>query len=285
MVSKEKKTPSVYNYETMPAWLTAVIESKKLHQKSFSIRLLAKQLKIKSPSLITMVLRGERQPSIELVHKIAAYLKMPAAETTFLEALVGLQRAANVNEQTRYMNDIRKMRPSSTKIAYRMDMIEMMTKWYAVVILEMTQLTDFQENIKKIKQQIGAVVTEDMVADAIKGLKKHKLVEADATGTIRKVADFIRSTVNIPSLAIRSFHKQVLLRAHAAIDAQSIDERYFTTLTIAIPQHKIKLAGELMSRFRDDFMAEMTGDLQAPDEIYHLSMQFFRATEKPISNS
>ena len=74
-------------------------------------------------------------------------------------------------------------------------------------------------------------------------------------------------------------------QAHAAIDAQSIDERYFTTLTIAIPQNKIKLAGELMSRFRDEFMAEMTGDLQPPDEIYHLSMQFFRATEKPIRKS
>jgi uncharacterized protein (TIGR02147 family) len=182
-----------------------------------------------------------------------------------------------------FMQDIRKMRPSSTKIAYRMDVIEMMTKWYAIVILEMTRLADFQENIKKIKNQIGSVVSEEMVEEAIKGLKKHKLVEADNEGTIRKVADFIRSTVNIPSLAIRSFHKQVLLRAHAAIDSQSIDERYFTTLTIAIPQSKIKLAGELMSRFRDEFMAEMTGDMQTPEEIYHLSMQFFRATEKTIS--
>lgn len=75
------------------------------------------QLQVDSAVKSHMVLRGERQPSIELVHKIAAYLKMPAAETTFLEALVGLQRAANVIEQTRYMNDIRKMRPSSTKIA------------------------------------------------------------------------------------------------------------------------------------------------------------------------
>ena len=285
MASKEKKIPSVYDFDTMPAWLAAVLENKKEQQKSFSIRLLAKQLKIKSPSLITMVLRGERQPSIELVHKIATYLKITATETKFLEALVGLQRAANVSEQTRYMNDILKMRPSSTKIAYRMDAIEMMTKWYAVVILEMTWLKNFEENVKKIKEQIGAIVTEEMVDEAIKGLKKHNLVEVDSKGTIRKVADLIRSTVNIPSLAIRSFHKQVLLRAHAAIDAQSIDERYFTTLTIAIPQSKIKHAGELMSRFRDEFMAEMTGDQQVPEEIYHLSMQFFRATEKPISKN
>ncbi len=177
-----------------------------------------------------------------------------------------------------FMQDIRKMRTSSTKIAYRMDVIEMMTKWHAIVILEMTRLADFQENIKKIKNQIGSVVSE-----AIKGLKKHKLVETYNAGTIRKVADLIRSTVNIPSLAILSFHKQVILRAHATIDSQSIDERYFTTLTIAIPQSKIKLAGELMSRFRDEFMAEMTGDMQTPEEIYHLSMQFFRATEKTIS--
>ena len=283
MASKEKTIPSVYDFDTMPAWLAAVLESKKQHQKTFSIRLLAKQLKIKSPSLITMVLRGERQPSIELVHKIAAYLKLSATETKFLEALVGLQRAVNVSEQTRYTTSIRRMRPSSTKITYRMDAIEMMTKWYAVVILEMTWLKDFEENIKKIKEQIGSIVTEEMVAEAIAGLKKHNLVEVDSKGTIRKVADLIRSTVNIPSLAIRSFHKQVLLRAHAAIDTQSIDERYYTTLTIAIPQSKIKLAGTLMSRFRDEFMAEMTGDKLQPEEIYHLSMQFFRATEKPIS--
>ena len=265
MASKEKTIPSVYDFDTMPAWLAAVLESKKQHQKTFSIRLLAKQLKIKSPSLITMVLRGERQPSIELVHKIAAYLKLSATETKFLEALVGLQRAVNVSEQTRYTTSIRRMRPSSTKITYRMDAIEMMTKWYAVVILEMTWLKDFEENIKKIKEQIGSIVTEEMVAEAIAGLKKHNLVEVDSKGTIRKVADLIRSTVNIPSLAIRSFHKQVLLRAHAAIDTQSIDERYYTTLTIAIPQSKIKLAGTLMSRFRDEFMAEMTGDKLQPE--------------------
>lgn len=283
MAEEQKSPPSIYAFDTLPAWLAAVIEYKRSLQKSYSIRLLAKQLKIKSPSLLTMILRNERQPTTELAHKLSMYLKLPAPEARFLDALVGLQRAANVDEQSRFANDIKKMRPSSTRINYRMDAIEMMTRWYAIVILEMTRLADFKESPKTIKDQLGSVVTEDMVEASLKALKKHKLVKPDKSGVIRKAADVIRSTVNIPSLAIRSFHKQVLTRAHTAIDTQSIEERYFTALTIAIPRSKIKNAGELMSRFRDEFMAEMTGDQQPPEEIYHLSMQFFRATEKPIS--
>jgi uncharacterized protein (TIGR02147 family) len=282
MSKQSKELPSVYEYDTLPAWLAAVIERKKNQQKSFSIRQLARQLKIKAPSALTMVMRGERQPSPELAHKVATWLRLPKAEADFLEALVALQRASNVEEQSRIAATIRKLRPS-THINYRMDAIEMMTRWYAIVILEMTRLADFQDNVKKIKTQLGTVVTEDMVEAALKALKKHKLVKADRNGVIRKAADVLRSTVNIPSLAIRSFHKQVLLRAHTAIDQQAIDERYFTSLTIAIPRSKIKIAGELISRFRDQFMAEMTGDEQTPEEIYHLAVQFFRATENSIS--
>jgi hypothetical protein len=82
---------------------------------------------------------------------------------------------------------------------------------------------------------------------------------------------------------VRSFHKQVLQRAHTAVDRQSLSERFFTAMTVSVPRAKIATARKLITQFREEFWRAMNTEGDAPpDEVYHLAVQFFRSTENPI---
>jgi len=276
------KRGEIYSFSSFGAFFADYVKTRKGRDK-LTYGTLARRLKLKSPSLLAMIARGERQPTPTMLHRLAEFMALTPAERLYADALVGFERAKDIDEQLRCARELKRLKPMSSELVLELDALEMIAKWYAVVILEMTKLPGFRADPAWISQRLGTTVSADMVRDALSTLERGQLTQTAPGGRLRKVADIVRSTVNIPATAIRSFHKQVLLRAHQAIDRQEVSERYFTTLTLAVPRAKIPLAGSLIGQFRDDFMTSMGDVNETADEIYHLAVQFFRATDQAVS--
>jgi hypothetical protein len=83
-----------------------------------------------------------------------------------------------------------------------------------------------------------------------------------------------------PSAAIKSFHSQILRKAQEALVVQPVEEREFGCLTVAIDTADLPLFKKLIRDFRKSFDASAEARRRNRNELYSLSMQFFRVSEK-----
>jgi len=94
----------------------------------------------------------------------------------------------------------------------------------------------------------------------------------------------LRTPSNTPSEAIRRFHGQILDKAKAAIEGQSLEEREFSTLIFRVDSRQMETLkselGALRRRFRDEAIASSANAKHRPDQVYAFSFQLFRLSAK-----
>jgi hypothetical protein len=67
--------------------------------------------------------------------------------------------------------------------------------------------------------------------------------------------------------------------APQAIESQSVDEREFQSFASSVPRAKLKLAKEMIRKFRTQFDEAMSSE--PGDDVYQMNIHFFRLTEHP----
>ena len=74
------KAISIYDYETYTSFLDDYCCTRKSHDRNFSMRWLSKRAKIKSPTLLRMILAGERKATLDTVTKLNEAMKLNPRE-------------------------------------------------------------------------------------------------------------------------------------------------------------------------------------------------------------
>lgn len=90
--------------------------------------------------------------------------------------------------------------------------------------------------------------------------------------------DSVISEQAVPGDAVKKFHRQILEKAAAALAFQSSDERYGISHMMPVRVKSVDRAKKLIQKFRLDFAKEIS-DQEGGEEIYGLSLQFFRLTQ------
>ena len=77
-------------------------------------------------------------------------LKLNDEETKYLKILVLSDNAKSEDEKNIYLEILSDMRPEQNTVQLADDQFRVISEWYHLPILEMTQLTDFQNNAEFI---------------------------------------------------------------------------------------------------------------------------------------
>src|SRR5690606_15721387 len=86
---------------------------------------------------------------------------------------------------------------------------------------------------------------------------------------------------DIPSDAIRSFHKQHLSKALVAMDAADPSVRNVCGITFAGDKSKIEEANAMIDRFNRELMAFMESG-EKKDGLYHLTVGMIRLDKESL---
>jgi len=106
----------------------------------------------------------------------------------------------------------------------------------------------------------------------------HGLIRRTAAGVLLPVSKSVRTSDDIVDLSLRKCYEENLDLAKNALNEREIDERDFSTITMAIDPAKMSIAKERIRRFQDELSDLMeTGNRS---EVYRLSMQLFPLTQK-----
>lgn len=251
------------------------LENRCANNPRYSLRSFARDLKI-SPARLSDVLSGRYGLSRAAAFDIAKVIGLNAQETEFFCNQVDSQHARSKQQREAALALVQDRTAHYRTLS--LDGFHVISDWYHYAILELSLTKDFQSDSAWIARALG--INQLVVKSAIERLLRlDLLVEKD--GFWRAAEDFTASTDGIPSEAIRKFHKQILTKALAAIELQSIAERDLTSMVMAIDSRQLDAAKAEIKKFRRGFDAKF-GASQSKDRVYCLSIQFFNLQEKSL---
>jgi uncharacterized protein (TIGR02147 family) len=232
-----------------------------------------------SPSRLCQVLKGKQGLSKAAAVSICHKLGFTPEETHHFTCLVDASDARSKKDRARAEAALAELVQSQVQFkTLPEDAFQVISEWHYYALKELLRTNNFKYDTDWIAKRLG--ISRYEVEVAIEKLQK--------LGFVRVLGDRMESTEtatttthNVPSRALRLFHKSILNKAIDAIDFQAVNERDITSLTIPVAKRDLPIYQEEIKKFRRQFCS--LAEARPPgekDEVYNLSVQFFRLTEK-----
>jgi transcriptional regulator with XRE-family HTH domain len=244
---------------TFPEILRNELNQRRAKNPRYSLRAFAQTLGI-SPSFLSKILAGKKSLGENTFLKLASRLSLPEDSVENLRSsLPGFKLAAL----------------SFTSL--EADQFQSISDWHHYAILEAFTLHDSVATPEWMAEKLNISVAKAQAA--MDRLRRLGYLKKDSKGNWDHHVDNHTTThLPTPTLACREHERQVLQLALLALDQIPVTERDQSSMTLAIPQSRLKEAQKRIDEFRRD----MTALLQRRgkrDSIYHLSVSFY-----PITN-
>ena len=274
--SAMRNEPSQETYRTI---LAEKLEDRCSKNPRYSLRSFARDLHL-APARLSDILRGRYGLSREAAQKIAHCLRMTEAETRRFCDLVESQHARNPKAR----RDAALRLESASETPYQqltLDGFQVISDWVHFAILELCLVEGFQSNFDWIAKQLG--ISVHVAKAAIERMQRLDLIE-EKEGKLLPTDGFTASPNDIPSDAIKKFHRQILEKALLALDFQTVEERDISTMILALDQREIPEAKKYIKDFRRNFDKKF-GKATTKNSVYCLAIQLFGLQEtKKIMN-
>lgn len=269
--------PSIYSFNDFAAFLQATIEEKKLQRSTFSLRNFSKRIGLRAPSLLSMVLSGERQPSPALLQKICLELRLSKKDTNYALALVAFHRAKTPSQKAYLAEQLVALKPKRMSLLLELHQLRLFSNWCYAALLLLPELEDFNPEPTWISKRLGGHLAPSEVKKELMMLAEIGIISLNTDGSYRRINAHTESPGNVSIEIVRQWHKQMLSHAKDAIDQQTIEERFIVGTSLTFHPDKMIEAQEYLDDVRKEFRNRFSEGVT--HEIYHLGIQFFRLTE------
>ena len=248
------------------------LASRRARDASYSSRAFAQDLGL-SPSMLCRVLQGSKQISTETALRLAA--RMPWSQrkrAEFISAVRDRQDPLGVSvtrakrSQTAARTD--SANPKAGESLLGIDAFATVAGWEHAALLELFRIPGIQGRVNELAQLLRLPAAQ--VREALERLARLELVESDGKIWRRRTLQHLR-VPDVPSEAIRAFHKAMLDKAWDAIDCVSPDARDVSGVAVATSPERIAGAKALVAKFRRDMFSYLE-DCE-PSVIYHVAVQ------------
>jgi uncharacterized protein (TIGR02147 family) len=227
-------------------------------------------------------MKGHKGLSVDSGTAIAQRLGLDLTETRFFCDLITAQHARTAAARTMAATRVQGASAMKDYTVLKDDEFSFIGYWYHLAILELIGHTTHL-SVEEIanKLQLKTILVEE----AMDRLHRLKLVETGADGTVTKIVAGVTTTSNIPSEAIRSHHQQLIEKSIEALSTQDVQERDFTSITVAFDRSRVGEAKALIERFKNEFLVLTEASGKAKPDVYALGIQLFNLTHASLRAS
>ena len=242
---------------------------------SYSLRAYARDLDV-PPSKLSEVLRKCCGLSAQSASAIIPKLKLSDQESEFFILSVEAEHSRSIVRKQQARNHLQQFHIMTGFTDLDLEKFKIISDWYHNALLELMNLHHFESNTEWMADQLGLDL-ETTVA-ALNRLEKFNLISRDS----KKWTVCHDNTVvdgKTPSREIREYHSQVLEKAVASIEDQSMSERDISSVTLAIDESDFPKVQKKIQEFRRGLAHELASST-SKNRIYNLSVQFFPLSKK-----
>lgn len=253
-------------------------ELRKMLESDETLKTLSERLALKSPSLLSMVANGKRLPSEALLEKLFVVWKTGAKERKFLRLQLKLEKKHQKGKEAlSLMQEIKKLNPPSAFYKLKLKQIESVRDWHVLVVRALANNPDFNADPQWISARLRNKISPKQARAALGLLIDRGLLAQDEkTGKVTVCQDYVETTHEMPSEAIRQHHRGMLTRALEALNEQSVSERLFNSITLNFKPEDLELAKKRIVDFNRAFHEEFGHN--DSDTVYQLNIQLFSHT-------
>lgn len=255
---------------SVSALLSSQMEMRKQKNASYSLRAFARDLGL-SPSHLSEVLRGSEGLSEKKAEEVAKRLRLKQNDTRLLLDLILAEKGRTQVIRDRAKERIDKYQNLERKRRLKEDEFRFIADWYHAAIVELLVLKDFPRTTSAVAEYLRIPLAA--ADDALKRLERLRLVRLDSGGKWAPQNSTSVVFSEVPSAAIRKFHRQVLEKAIESVIHGKIDERSMSAAIVALPE---SAAAEMNERMKEMVLEICARYENSPKErLYAVAIQFF----------
>lgn len=242
-------------------WLREIYLSRRQNNETYSLRAFARHTGL-APGSLSEVFAGRRRLTWNTALKIADNLNLtPSERRTFLGRVSMECSPGKGTGQT------------GREVQLDEDAFEAVARWPHYAVLSLLETRGFRSDPRWIGRRLGLDPVE--VRRILERLKRLALIE-ERDGRWVPCQDWVTTTHDVPSSALRTAHHGMLDRAAEALEEVEVELRDITYVTMAIDPDKLPLAKQLIKQFRRT-MVEML-ECGSQREVYNLNIQLIPLT-------
>src|SRR3989338_3476205 len=236
----------IYSYSNYREFLKDMYNELKTENPAFSYRYFSKRAGFASPNFLKLVMDEKRNLTPESIHKFSEGLKLGKKERQFFELLVYYNQTEEAKQKQHYYQQILEF-PEYRKVHhFEKEQYAYLSQWYYPAILELIQLSNFQEDPKFADNNVGNQVSIREAKEALDVLLEIGFMKRNEGGNLVPAHPHLTTGEEARSLASFSFHEQVLEKAKVALNQQKSEEREFAAITMALNKKQLNRIKEMI---------------------------------------
>ncbi|WP_374079569.1 TIGR02147 family protein [Bdellovibrio bacteriovorus] len=227
---------------------------------SYSLRAFSRSLGMDS-STVSAILKGKRPLTIKTAQKIVEGLNI--TNPVEAQALIMSTFAKEESETV----------PNYSELA--MESAEAISSWQHFAILALLEIKDFKGQERAISERLN--IPFGIVSECLNRLEKLGLIEK-RDQIWQLTGKNMATPSQVPSAALRKGHRQFIEKALQSLEADPVDVRDISGITMAISKARLTEAKVMIQDFRRRLSTYMEEGKR--DAVYRLNIQLFPLSQE-----
>jgi uncharacterized protein (TIGR02147 family) len=259
-------SPFIFSSHT--EYLKAIRDSYGERKRPIPLKAWAQRLGYRTARSLELILSGDRLPSEDMLRRIQKDLKLSEYEYKYFQMMVQKEKRLRKNKSVIELEEeMALLRPQRLEARYiSNEIFRRVSEWYPLVIRQLGMTTKFKNDISWIAKKLRGKVTTAQIHAA--------LAEWQGLAYDRRS---LYTNEDIPSDAVRTFHKKMLQKAIEAVDEVEVDNREYISLTIRGSKKDLPALKKKLREVRDQLNQDSNrGD---ETEVFQVCIAFFPHTD------
>jgi uncharacterized protein (TIGR02147 family) len=272
--------PDIFQYTDYRLFLRDYFEQSKRNNPVFSHQYFARRAGIKSSGFMLHVIKGQRNLTIAVLHKVAHAIGMDASQTGFFELLVHFNQAREQRDKDYYLQQLMEKRRTVKTVRLVDKHYEFWKDWHHSAVREIIPVAGKNATPAGIAKLMVPAQSPAKVKASLKLLAELGLARKRGDGTYEITHQYIEGDNPVHRAAIVAFQRQMLGLAQQAWDNCKPGEVTAHTLTLAMSEN---LATELrrdIEQFKKKLIEKVIAEKEAPERLYEITMNYFPLSKK-----
>ncbi len=270
--------PDIRGYSDYRVFLKDFFDQKKKENSNYSHRVFIRKAQMSSPSHLKMVIDGKRNLTGKTVKKYISAIGLKKKEATFFSLLVNYNQEQCHEEKIALFQQIMQEKRKKGLSDIEEAQYDFLSKWHYVAIYCLLDLKEFKNDPLWISNKIKKKVSSQNIEKAISELKRLGLIKINSEGKLVQSNGPLDTSDEVQNLAFKTYHKNMSELAIHSLENEDSKNREFNGVTIPIDTKNMAKIKEMIRSFRKE-LNEVASNMEEPNEVYQMNIQFFPLTE------
>jgi len=243
-------------------------------RRSLSHRGLARRARLSSPSFLALVMNGKRNLAPETAARVATACSLENEAADYFVQLVSFNQARDTDTRRAAYDRLRTFARWRRIHALDLARDTYHARWYLPAIRELAASDSFVSDPRWIANRLRPRIRVTQARSALRTLLELGLLAYDAKGRLRQTDAVVSSGPETGSVHMAQFHRAMMERASAAIDAFPREQRDIGSVTLCIDEDTLMRIKKRIQEFRRELLDEESG-ARSKARVVQINIQLF----------